>query len=112
MRSLEFPPTERFLLHNSLDLLESIDERIAAADAELLATAAVEEQARLLMTIPGVGIQDQKRVPRRTVYTAARSAPGSKAERTRESEPRSTCPTQRSTLQRYPAKNPPPAVIT
>ncbi|MEN8184353.1 MAG: IS110 family transposase [Myxococcota bacterium] len=56
MRSLELPPTERFLLHNSLDLLEAIDERIAAADAELLATAAVEEQARLLMTIPGVGV--------------------------------------------------------
>jgi transposase len=56
MRSLELPPSERFLLHNSLDLLEAIDERIAAADAELLATAAVEEQARLLMTIPGVGV--------------------------------------------------------
>ncbi len=56
MRSLELPPTERFLLHNSLDLLEAIDERIAAADAELLAAARVEEQARLLMTIPGVGV--------------------------------------------------------
>ncbi|MHC4341061.1 MAG: IS110 family RNA-guided transposase [Planctomycetota bacterium] len=56
MRSLELPPTERFLLHNNLDLLEAIDERIAAADAELLAVAAVEEQARLLMTIPGVGV--------------------------------------------------------
>ena len=56
MRSLELPPSERFLLHNSLDLLEAIDERIAAADAELLATGAAEQQARLLMTIPGVGV--------------------------------------------------------
>lgn len=56
MRSLELPPAERFLLHNSLDLLEAIDERIAAADAELLATASMEEQARLLMTLPGVGV--------------------------------------------------------
>lgn len=56
MRSLELPPAERFLLHNSLDLLGGIDERIAAADAELLATAAAEDQARLLMTIPGVGV--------------------------------------------------------
>jgi transposase len=56
MRSLELPPAERFLLHNSLALLEAIDERIAAADAELLRMAAVEEQARLLMTIPGVSV--------------------------------------------------------
>jgi transposase len=56
MRSLELPAAERFLLHNSLDLLEAIDQRIAAADAELLQIAAVEEQARLLMTIPGVSV--------------------------------------------------------
>lgn len=57
MRSLELPRPERFLLHNSLDLLEAIDQRIAAADAELTLLAADEEEARLLMTIPGVGIQ-------------------------------------------------------
>jgi transposase len=55
MRSLELPETERFLLHNSLDLLEDLDRRIAAVDAELLQAASLEHQARLLMTIPGVG---------------------------------------------------------
>ena len=57
MRGLELPDTERFLLHNSLDLLEAIDERVAAADAELTRLAAEREQTRLLMTIPGVGLQ-------------------------------------------------------
>lgn len=56
MRSLELPAAERFLLHNSLALLEAIDQSIAAADAELLQMAAIEEQARLLMTIPGVSV--------------------------------------------------------
>jgi transposase len=57
MRSLELPAAKHFLLRNSLDLLDSIDERIAAADAELTRLAAEQEEARLLMTIPGVGIQ-------------------------------------------------------
>lgn len=55
MRSLELPAAERFLLHNSLDLLEELDRRITAVDDELLQAAAVEHQAQLLMTIPGVG---------------------------------------------------------
>jgi transposase len=55
MRALELPETERFLLHNSLDLLEDLDRRIAAVDTELLHAASLEHQARLLMTIPGVG---------------------------------------------------------
>ena len=57
MRSLELPETEHFLLHNSLDLLEAIDTRIAAADVELTRLAGEQERARLLMTIPGVGLQ-------------------------------------------------------
>ncbi len=56
MRSVELAPTERFLVHNALDLLEAIEARLDATDQELLKTAAVEEQAHLLMTIPGVGI--------------------------------------------------------
>jgi transposase len=55
MRSLELPATERFLLHNSLDLLEDLDRRIATVDAELLQAASFAHQAQLLMTIPGVG---------------------------------------------------------
>ena len=56
MRSHELPSAERFLVHNALDLLEAIEARIEAADQELLKTAAIEEQAKLLMTIPGVGV--------------------------------------------------------
>ncbi len=56
MRSLELAPAERFLVHNGLELLEAIEMRIDATDQELLNTAAIEEQAHLLMTIPGVGV--------------------------------------------------------
>jgi transposase len=56
MRSVELSPAERFLVDNALDLLEAIEERIDATDQQLLKTAAIEEQARLLMTIPGVGV--------------------------------------------------------
>jgi transposase len=56
MRSVERPPAERFLVDNALDLLEAIEARINATDQQLLKTAAIEEQAQLLMTIPGVGV--------------------------------------------------------
>ncbi len=56
MRSVELPPAERFLVDNGLELLEAIEARIDTTDQQLLKTAAIEEQAQLLMTIPGVGI--------------------------------------------------------
>ena len=56
MRSVELPPAERFLVDNGLDLLEAIEARVDTTDQQLLKTAAVEEQAQLLMTIPGVGV--------------------------------------------------------
>ena len=56
MRSVKLAPTERFLVDNGLDLLEAIEARLDAADQQLLKTAAIEEQAQLLMTIPGVGV--------------------------------------------------------
>jgi len=56
MRSHELPPAERFLADNALELLEATEARIDATDQELLKTAAIEEQAQLLMTIPGVGV--------------------------------------------------------
>jgi transposase len=56
MRSVRLAPTERFLVDNGLDLLEAIEARLDAADQQLLKTAAIEEQAQLLMTIPGVGV--------------------------------------------------------
>ena len=56
MRSVELPPAERFLVDNGLDLLEAIEARVDTTDQQLLKTAAVEEQAQLLMTIPGVAV--------------------------------------------------------
>jgi transposase len=56
MRTLELPAAEDFLLQNSLTLLEDIDDRVDAVDEELLAHARIETSARLLMTIPGVGV--------------------------------------------------------
>jgi transposase len=56
MRSVKLAPAERFLVDNGLDLLEAIEARLDAADQQLLKTAAIEEQAQLLMTIPGVGV--------------------------------------------------------
>ena len=55
MRSVKLAAAHHFLVHNALDLLEAIEARIDATDQELLKTAAIEEQAHLLMTIPGVG---------------------------------------------------------
>ncbi len=56
MRELALPPTERFMLDNALELLEQIEARVAAADAQLCAYASVTEAAKLLMTIPGIDI--------------------------------------------------------
>jgi len=56
MRSAKLAPTERLLVDNGLDRLEAIEARIDAADQQLLKTAAIEAQAQLLMTIPGVGV--------------------------------------------------------
>lgn len=56
MRELALPPTERFLLDNALDLLEQIEARVAAADAQLVTHASVTEAAKLLMTIPGIDV--------------------------------------------------------
>jgi len=56
MRELEFPPAERFMLDNALDLLEQIETRVAAVDDQLLRHASVSESAKLLMTIPGIDV--------------------------------------------------------
>jgi transposase len=56
MRDLELPPTERFILHNALDLLEQIEVRVASVDEQLLRHARISEPARLLMTIPGIDV--------------------------------------------------------
>lgn len=56
MRQLALPPAERFMLDNALLLLAQIEERVAAVDAELLAHATITENAKLLMTLPGIDV--------------------------------------------------------
>jgi transposase len=56
MRRQSLPQTERFLVDNALKLLEQIEARVKAVDAELLAIASVEEPVQLLMTIPGIDV--------------------------------------------------------
>ncbi|MFQ5974673.1 MAG: IS110 family transposase, partial [Alphaproteobacteria bacterium] len=56
MHELALPATERFVLDNALELLEQIEARVAAADAQLRAHASITESAKLLMTIPGINI--------------------------------------------------------
>lgn len=48
--------TERFMLDNDLALLDALDARLEAVDVRLRTTASTEQAARLLMTIPGVGV--------------------------------------------------------
>jgi transposase len=56
MRELTLAPAERFMLDNTLDLLEQIELRVARVDQQLLEHARITESAKLLMTIPGIGI--------------------------------------------------------
>jgi hypothetical protein len=44
------------MLDNDLGVLDELDRRLEAVDAQLRTTAATEQAARLLMTIPGVGV--------------------------------------------------------
>jgi transposase len=56
MRKLTLPPVERFTLDNALDLLQQVEARAARVDEELLTHARISQDAKLLMTIPGVGV--------------------------------------------------------
>ena len=56
MASLELPETERFILDNALALLCQLEERVEAVDEKLLQLASVDEDVKLLVTIPGVQV--------------------------------------------------------
>jgi transposase len=56
LAELPLPPTERFLADNALAHLDAIEVRIAALDAKLLEHASVEQDVKLLLTIPGVDV--------------------------------------------------------
>jgi len=51
-----YTPVEKFMLDNSLAHLDAINERLKNVDATLLEIASVEQEAKLLMTIPGVNV--------------------------------------------------------
>ncbi len=56
MRDLALPAAERFMLDNSLDLLEELEARVADADEQLLQEARISRDVKLLMTIPGIDV--------------------------------------------------------
>lgn len=56
MRQQSYTDTERFILENTLGLLDDLEARLKAVDEQLLSIASVEHQARLLMTIPGINV--------------------------------------------------------
>ena len=56
LEAQHYSELERFMLDNDLAHLDNINERIADIDKKLTAIASVEDEARLLITIPGVGI--------------------------------------------------------
>jgi transposase len=56
MMSLELPETERFILDNALELLRHLEERVGVVDERLLRLASVDEDVKLLMTIPGIQV--------------------------------------------------------
>lgn len=56
MREVKLPPAERFMLDNALELLEQIESRVGAVDAQFLQHATISESVKLLMTIPGIDV--------------------------------------------------------
>jgi transposase len=51
-----YTDSERFMLENDLALLDELERGLATVDERLRATACTLRDARLLMTIPGVGV--------------------------------------------------------
>ena len=54
LRSLDLPATDDHVLKSDLQILEALNEQIRSADIEIAKDAVNEEQAKLLMTMPGV----------------------------------------------------------
>jgi len=56
MASVELPMAERFILDNALELLRQLEERLEVVDQKLLQLASVDQDVKLLVTIPGVQV--------------------------------------------------------
>ena len=56
LQALPLAALDRFLLDSALDLLDGIDRRVDAVDAQLAAVARDDASVQLLMTLPGVGV--------------------------------------------------------
>lgn len=54
LRSLNLPATDDHILKSNLQILETLNEQIRGADIQIAKDAVNEEQAKLLMTMPGV----------------------------------------------------------
>jgi hypothetical protein len=48
--------TERFILDNALTLLRQLEERLEVVDERLLRLASVDQDVKLLVTIPGIQV--------------------------------------------------------
>jgi transposase len=54
LRSLNLPASDDHILKSNLQILEAFNEQIRSADIQIAKDAVNEEQAKLLMTMPGV----------------------------------------------------------
>ena len=54
LRNLNVPATDNQILKSNLQILETLNEQIRTADIQIAKDAVNEEQAKLLMTMPGV----------------------------------------------------------
>jgi len=56
LRNLALPPTEKLMMNQLLDLVETVERQLKEVVTELEARAKVGRTAMLLMSIPGVGL--------------------------------------------------------
>ena len=54
LHNLNLPPTDDHILKSNLQVLQALNEQIRSADIEIAKDAVNEDQAKLLMTMPGV----------------------------------------------------------
>lgn len=56
LRNLDLPPTEKIMMNQLLDLIETVEKQLKEVESELEARAKLGRTAMLLMSIPGVGL--------------------------------------------------------
>jgi len=54
LRNLQLPTPDQQILHSSLQVLDTLSEQVQSMDIQIAKDAVTEDQAKLLMTMPGV----------------------------------------------------------